>query len=53
MLVLNKTSLHRDKNADTFYKEIIHDGKTYLQTWKLYYFAVPLNHRLARETGKI
>jgi hypothetical protein len=48
----NKAALHRDRAADTFFKEINHDGKVYLQTWKRYYFTVPLNHGLARETGE-
>ena len=48
----NKAALHRDRTAETFYKDVTHEGKTYLQTWKRYYFSVPLNHGLARETGK-
>jgi hypothetical protein len=44
--------LKRDRSADSFLKEVNHDGKVYLQTWKRYHLAVPINHGLARETGK-
>jgi hypothetical protein len=50
-IVLNKAALKRDRAADLFYKEVEHEGKLYLQTWKRYYLKVPLNHGLARVTG--
>lgn len=49
----NKKGFHRDRTSETFYKEITHAGKVYLQTWNRYYFCVPLNHGLARETDSL
>ena len=50
LLVLNREKVKRNFNSDKFTKEVTHKDKIYLQNWHRYFFAIPINHGLARTT---
>ena len=45
-----KRVMTRTRNGIHFFKEIQHEGETYLQPWIKYIFSVPINTGLARTT---
>jgi len=49
-LLGQKSKLRRDETSQKIYKEVQHEGKTYMQPWRLYRFTTSINHGLARTT---